>query len=90
MAACITARTCRNRHLMPSMRFPRERGGGEAFKAPRFYNEGRRGTIKPINMQRSGTVLLAHDADLRAADVAAHRIRRDLRLCELPCTDRNH
>jgi hypothetical protein len=25
--------------------------------------------IKPINMQESGTVLLAHDADLRAADV---------------------
>lgn len=52
---------------MPIIRFPRERGvqGAEGLQKAGYTS----GAIKPINMQRSGTVLLAHDPDLRAADV---------------------
>jgi hypothetical protein len=54
--ACITARTCRNRHLMPIIRFPRERGGGEAVRRLGSTTKAgyTSGAIKPINMQRSG------------------------------------
>ena len=56
-----------------SIRFPRERSGAQTFKAGVTTKAGYTSSaIKPINMQNSGTVLLAHNADLRASDVDPH------------------